>query len=273
MPHYKNNWLMAQKNVPRPEIVRDAHMRLVHALQDVASVTIVPFPNEFDTPEKYIHDFIFVRDSFLFVGNKTVIISNYSERGRQSEADYMEQYLAKQGFRILTLASDAFAEGGEFYLLHRERILFAGMNRNSKKGVEEVARLAGVENVCIVETSAFHLDTNFTVLQDKEGRCVGVIAVLSEIKNAREVVRFCQEHHLRVLEIDPADGMGDPANPGSLAVNSLSLPGILVGCSHFNTSGVEHDIAALGIHHVVVPLYDLKFSGGSVHCLTNELAV
>lgn len=273
MPHYKNNWLMAQDNIPRPEIVRDAHLRLLHALREVANVTVVPFPQEFDTQERYIHDFIFVRDSFLFVGDNTVIISNYSEHGRKHEAQFMERYLSRKGYRIYTLSPDAYAEGGEFYVLHNERVLFAGLNRNSIQGVREVVRLSGIDAVCIVRTSAFHLDTNFSVLLGDDGQCVGVIAVLSAIKNAREVAAFCRTRRIPVIEIDPTDGMGDPQSPGSLAANSLALPGVLVGCSHFTTNGVEEAIADLGIRHIVVPLYDLKFSGGSVHCLTNELAV
>ncbi len=273
MPQYKNNWLMAQKNIPRPEIVRDAHARLVRALTDVVPLTIIPFPSEFDTPEKYIHDFVFVRDSFIFIGNRTIVISNYSERGRQEEAIFMRQYLGSHDFRILRLSEDAHAEGGEFSILHYERIMFAGLNRNNMDGVTQVARHAGIENVCIVKTRAFHLDTNFTVLLDGNGRCAAVLAVLDAIENASEVVQFCRNHHIPLIEIDVVDGMGDPENPGSLAANSLGIPGVLVGCAHFTTPGVEEKISALGINHIVVPLYDLKFTGGSVHCLTNELAV
>lgn len=273
MPQYKNNWLMAQNNIPHPEIVRDAHARLVSALQEVVALTIIPFPTQFDTREKYIHDFIFVRDSFVSIGNRAVVISNYSERGRQEEAGFMKRFLRSRGFRILTVPEDAHAEGGEFAILQRERILFAGVNRNNREGVQQVAGHAGIEKVCLVRTRAFHLDTNFTVLLGSDGACVAVLAALDAIENAYEVVQFCRNHHVNLIAIDPADGMGDPQNPGSLAANSLGLPGALVGCARFITPGVEEKITALGIKHVVVPLYDLKFTGGSVHCLTNELEV
>ncbi len=273
MPHYKNNWLMAQGNIPRPDIVRDAHGRLVHALSEVTSLTRIPFPAEFDTEKQYIHDFIFVRDSFIFIGNNTAVISNYSEQGRKKEAEFMRTYLKQHGVEGRELDGSQLAEGGEFYVLHKERILFAGVNRNNKEGVSAVARIAGIQNVCIVRTSAFHLDTNFTVLFDREGACIGVLAALEAIENAQELLAFCGKHGLPLIPIETIDGMGDPQNPGTLAANSLAIPGMLIGCASFQTPGVEEKISEMGIRHVIVPLYDLKFSGGSVHCLTNELAV
>lgn len=271
MPLYANNWLMAQGNIPRPEVVRDAHARLVAALQKITNVVVLPFPAVFDVDHLYKHDFVFTRDSFISVGSGNFVISNFSERQRQDEAESMKKYLQKLGMTIHILPNDAYAEGGEFYIPPKDNLMFAGVNRNNRKGVQEVAKIGGIQNVCIVDNPGFHLDTNFCVLVGENGHCVGVIACLSVIKNREEVIAFCQSHHLTVLDVDPIDGMGTPDAPGSFAANSQAFPGKLVGCARFETPGIEKKIKELGIEHIVVPLYDLKFSGGSVHCLTNEL--
>ncbi len=273
MPHHANNWLTDSGNIPRPDIVRDAHKRFIAALRKVCEVLVLPFPEKFDTKKLYKHDFIFLRDSYISAGRGSVIISNFSERSRQSEALYMKAYLTALGLTVHTLSDSAHAEGGEFYLAPRDNLLFAGFTRNNKKGIEEVAKVTGISDVCTVINPAFHLDTNFSILQDLRGHCVGVVACLSVIKNRKDVEVFCKAHNLEIIELNPVDGMGTPDEPGSFAANSQAFPGVLVSCARFETPGVEEKIKTMGIRHVVVPLYDLKFSGGSVHCLTNELVL
>jgi N-dimethylarginine dimethylaminohydrolase len=271
MPAYAHNWLMSQGNIPRPDVVRDAHKRFLSELQKITDVIVLPFPEKFDVDHLYKHDFIFVRDSYIHAGGKHVIISNFSERGRQDEAEYMEMYLTSLGCTVHKLSPDAQAEGGEFYMLPKDNLLFAGVTRNNKKGVEEVSRIANIENVCIVKNPAFHLDTNFTVLVDSHDHCVGVVGCFSVIENRQEVEAFCKKHSLECIHVNPVDGIGTPEEPGSFAANSQAFPGVIIGCAHFETPGVEERIHSMGIRHIVVPLYDLKFSGGSFHCLTNEL--
>lgn len=271
MPVYTDNWLMSKGDVPRPNVVRSAHNRLVSALKKVCDVTVLPFPPIFEINALYKHDFIFCRDSFINVGNGRFVMSNFAERGRQDEAIFMKKYLEDFDLEVYSLSNDAHAEGGEFYVLPDDDLLFAGVHRNNRKGVHEVAKISNIKNICIVESSSFHLDTNFCVLIGKTGHCVGVIACLSTITNKNEVISFCQSHGLAVLDINPIDGMGTPDEPGSLAVNSLALPGKLVGCAKFKTFGVEEKIKSLGIKHIVTPLHDLTFTAGGVHCLTNEI--
>ncbi len=273
MPVYEHNWLMKQGNIPRPEVVRDAHHRLVAELQRVSDVLTLPFPEQFNTDNLYKHDFIFVRDSYISVGKRHVIISNFSARGRQDEAGYMEKYMTALGLTVSTVSPDAYAEGGEFYLLPKDNLMFAGVMRSNQKGVEEVARISGIRNVCVVKNPAFHLDTNFTIVKDSHDHCVAVIACLSVIENRAEVIDFCRKHTIEVIDALPIDGMGAPDEPGTFAVNCLAFPGILVGCAKFQTPHIEETIHSMGIRHIVVPLYDLKFSAGAVHCLTNELVL
>ena len=162
MPHHANNWLTTQGNIPRPDIVRDAHRRFVSALQKVTDVLLLPFPEKFDTGGLYKHDFIFLRDSYISAGPGRVIVSNFSERQRQDEAVYMKAYLTALGLTVYTLSDDAYAEGGEFYLVPCDTLMFAGLTRNNTKGVSEVAALTGSTRVCVVINPAFHLDTNFS---------------------------------------------------------------------------------------------------------------
>ena len=271
MPAMSHNWLMTQSKLPRPDVVRMVHARFLETLQTLAEVVVLPFPEEFDKEGHYGHDFIFIRDSFISNGKGEVIISNFSAKERAAESGYIRRNLDMLGVTGKDLSPDAYAEGGEFYYLPKEQLLFAGMTRNSKKGIDEVAAFLEVKNVCIVQTPAFHLDTNFTVLLDGSGACIGALACKDAITNLAEVTAFLNNHSIPLYPLDSIDGMGEPSRPGNFAANSLALPGILFGSAPFKTPGMEDKLTALGIRHIVVPLEDLTLSGGSVHCLTNEL--
>lgn len=58
---------------------------------------------------------------------------------------------------------------------------------------------------------------------------------------------------------------------GTYAVNCLAGKGFLISGSKFSTPKVEHRLNQLNIKYYVVPLVDYNYSGGSVHCLTNEI--
>ena len=263
---------MARQRKPRQEVVRRAHKKFSQVLTSLVSVHTIAFPKALDTQGLYRHDFIFIRDSFIARPDGAVLVSNFSERQRQEEAHYMKSYLEDLGRQVHSISDGAYIEGGELHYLPVENLLFAGVIRNNAKGVAKVAKFLGVGDVCIVETAAFHLDTNMAVVKGANGACVGIFACQRAIKNYQEVAKFCNKHGLPLLPLELVDGIGTPRQLGTFAVNSLALPGVLVSCAAFATAGVEEKLKIWGIKHIVVPLEDLTFSGGSIHCLTNELS-
>lgn len=270
-PEHLNNWMTKKHLKPRQEIIARAHAILVETLLSIGELTVVPFPEGLDSPRCYAHDFIFVRDSYISNGRREVLMSNFSERSRQAEAQSMRVWLQCQGYAIHTVSTTAYAEGGEFHYLLQEQLLLAGINRNNKEGIDAVSKFLEVKDVCIIKTDAYHLDTNVGIVRDVTGKCCAVLACRNAIENYPELERWCIRHGLQLIPLDSSDGMGNPKIPGSFAVNGLAIPGFFVSCAYFQTPGVEDVIASRGVRHLVVPLDDLTFTGGAVHCLTNEL--
>lgn len=271
MPHYQNNWAMVAGTVPDQKLVDNEHQALIDNLKKAADVVIVPFPEVFDTGEDTEHDYVFVRDTFISNQRGEAVLSNFSERHREPEVEISRKMLENLGVKLYTVSDDAYAEGGEFYYCATEEILFAGLCRNNKKGVEEVAKFLNVKNLCIVETDAFHLDTIFTTLIDKTGKTVAVLTCPAQIKNWSHVAEFLQKQSISLIEIYIEDTIGRPEKVGLMATNCLNLPGILIGGAIFGTRGVEEKIQSFGINRMISPVTQFQLSGGGVHCLTNEL--
>ena len=271
IPVYQNNWAMKRGVVPSQEILQKEHVAFIKTLQSVVTVVTIPFPPLLDTPANEKHDFVFVRDSFVSNRGGKMILANFSERNRQGEVAATKEFLEKEGYTTQTVSEDAYVEGGEFYFIPGRQILFAGMNRANKKGVEEVAALLGVTDCCIIETEVFHLDTIFTVLLDLQGELKAVLVSLSHIKNKVQLMEFLEKYHVRLIEIDAIDTIGFQEKIGKMAANALAIPGVLIGGTGFATPGVEEKIVELGIKHLITPVTQFCLSGGGVHCLTNEL--
>jgi len=64
--------------------------------------------------------------------------------------------------------------------------------------------------------------------------------------------------------------MGEKGNLGNVAINGLALPGVFISSNSFD-SQTEKFLHDLNIKHEVVDASEFLRSGGSVHCLTNEL--
>ena len=82
---------------------------------------------------------------------------------------------------------------------------------------------------------------------------------------------FSISHGIPILDIPPEDAIGVKGNVGNFAVNALALPGVLIRPNHFTNSKIEEELELLGIKQVITPTSQFQLSGGSVHCLTNEL--
>ncbi len=269
-PAYENNWAMQEGIIPNQKVVVEEYKEILANLRKFAEIEIIPFPPELDTNQLYKHDAIFIRDSFISNQKGKVVLTNFSEKDRQVETEHVKTYLQNEGYDIYTLSKDAFMEGGEYYFSKNDNILFSGISRGNRKGVNETAKHLEVDEVLIVETDAFHMDTVFTIMLGNDGKLSGIIVCLELIKNKDEIIGFAKKHNIQLIEIDPIDSI-DFDGKGKLSVNCLALPGVLLGGHKFLTPGGEEKIAGLGINHSVTPITQFLHSAGGYHCLTNEL--
>ena len=237
----------------------------------------VDFPNFLDqqNTEKRKHDFVFVRDLFISDQNGKAIISKFSEEARQVESDMMEIMLDSMGYQTIRIPDtiNAKAEGGEFYYCSGAKILFSGACRNNIKGAEWVAQEFDVNELVIMKSNVFHLDTLFTPVIKKDNQLGAMIACTSlmdkeSINNLRS---FSNKMSVELIEVDPEDSIGTKEELGEFAVNCCPLPGYLIGPTRFRSLKANQLLKELDVMHITVPTTQFRLSGGSVHCLTNEL--
>lgn len=270
-PAYNNNPFMKLGAVPDQDKVIKEYRALLKLLERETEVRILPFAENLDDNQFYCHDYVFTRDSFISNLHGEVMVSNFSERRREPEARSRQQQLQGLGYKVSTLPEKAFAEGGEFLYADQDGILFAGRSRNNAQGNQRVSRWLGVKELFEVISVGYHLDTAMAVVKDKSGHVVAVLACLDKIANRTELMEFLQAKKIILIAVDKWDSLGSD-HLGNLAINCLSLPGVLIGGSRFTTKDVEPKLKALGIKYLVTSVSQFtQFSGGSIHCLTNEL--
>ena len=182
-PAYENNLAMKLGALPKQEVVKKENADCLSTLKKYATVDLFPFPTDLDANGLNKHDFVFTRDTFISNQKGDVVISNFSERERQPEAEAVEPILKKAGFRTHRLSKGSYAEGGEFYYVLKDDLIFAGISRNNIHGISEVAKTLGISTVQIVESESFHLDTVFTILTNKNGHLAGILVCFDLIKN------------------------------------------------------------------------------------------
>ena len=269
-PAYENNLAMKLGALPKQEVVEKEHAQVLKTLQKYTKVEVFPFPPTLDANGLNKHDFVFTRDAFISNQKGSVVISNFSEKERQAEAEEMVKFLGEKGYKTFRLSEGAFAEGGEFYYIAKDDLIFAGICRNNIHGVSETARILGIGNIQIIESDSFHLDTVFTLLLGKEGHLKGIIVCLDLVKNSQSIQAFAKKRNIELIDILAVDTIGDDGK-GKISVNCLPLPGYLIGGDLFKTPGVEEKIEKMEIEHVLTDVSQFKLSGGGIHCLVNEL--
>ena len=193
----------------------------------------------------------------------------------KGEVKIIEEWLVDQDVNVHTLPNDDdhFIEGGEFYYCSNENILFAGESRNSRKGNEKTAELLDVEELVILRSNSFHLDTLCTPVFNSDNQLCLLIActALLEKESVNQLKKLMHNRNIPILEIPPEEAIGTTNKLGSFAVNCLPLPGQLIGAAEFKSETVRTALTEHNITHSVVSLTQFHLSGGSVHCLTNEL--
>jgi|TARA_Y100000994_G_scaffold245681_1_gene247692 N-dimethylarginine dimethylaminohydrolase len=277
-PIYKNNPAMKQGMVPNQELVEIEMYMMTQLFNRLPfEVVEINFPNFLDkhNKEDRQHDFVFVRDLFVSNQNGRVIISKFSEKARQVESDIMEIMLDSMGYETIRIPDtiNATAEGGEFYYCSGKKILFSGVCRNNVKGAEWVAQEFNVNELVIMKSNVFHLDTIFTPVINKDNELAAMIActALMEKDSIINLKSFAKRLSVELVEVDPEDSIGTVDQLGEFAVNCCPLPGYLIGPTRFRSLKVNQLLKELDVMHITVPTTQFRLSGGAVHCLTNEL--
>ena len=275
IPKYKDNPAMVEGAIPDIELLNRERKNLITSVVSTGiEVVELDFPDELDQYEQK-HDFVFIRDPFISDQNGLAIILRAGEPQRRIENRLVKSCLEHLELKIVEMPDKAGmrADGGEFYFCKRNNVLFSGLKRNTSKGVDFVAERLNVNELVILEGEGFHLDTFFTPVLNKSGCICSVVActalMTTESKNA--LYKFADSLDIPVFEIPPNDAIGTKSKVGSFATNALPLPGTLIHPSPFSNPDIDKKIMKMGVDVVINPTSQFQLSGGSVHCLTNEL--
>ena len=272
---YKDNPAMRSGKIPDQSLLVKERENLIDILKNNnIEVIQFSFPEQLEN-KKYGHDFVFIRDAFISDLNKNVLLLKFSQKNRDAESIIISDYLEKLNYNITELPNrkNMFAEGGEFYYCPEDKILFSGIKRNSITGAEEVASFLNVNELILIKTNAFHLDTVFTTIIDHRGKLCAVIVCRDLIsKNSFDLLnKFSELNNIKIINVPPIDSIGINKDIGSLAVNNFSAPGLLISSSRFSVPSVAKYLNSKKIKMEITPVSQFQLSGGSIHCLTNEL--
>ena len=267
---YHDNDMMSNGAIPNQELLKKEHQNLIGILQKHSLETIIiPFKSELETNKKY--DFVFMRDHYLCNANKDVVICNMKLSERMNEGEYVISTLKDLQYKVSFLDDNCIAEGGEFFFLPKENILLAGQCRNNLRGAEQMAEKLKVSNLHIINSSGYHLDTSISPIFNDEYDCIGLICARevfsdNEINDLRSI---CRSNQWELIEIEHQDI--DSSLNFRTAMNGLTLPGLFIGSKNLNQKQISDFALSNNVIFDSTSVSQFNLSGGSVHCLTNEL--
>ena len=272
---YKDNPFMKNGTVPNQNLLIKERLNLIATLKkNKIEVIEFPFPKILEE-SKFGHDYVFMRDSFISDLNGNVLMLKFAEKKREAETEIVANELEKLNFNLKELPTkkNILAEGGEFYFCPKDKLLFSGINRNTIAGAEYVASFLNANELILIDTPSFHLDTVFTTVFDKQGALSAMIVCEELITkdSFKNLEKISVELNVHIITIPAKDSIGTDNQLGSLAVNSFCAPGLLISSSNYSDFSVGKKLESLGIKTEVCPVSQFQLSGGSVHCLTNEL--
>tara|TARA_B100001996_G_scaffold274586_1_gene215336 strand:+ start:4129 stop:5007 length:879 start_codon:yes stop_codon:yes gene_type:complete len=275
VPSYDDNPAMQLGVKPKQELLIQERNNLISILNKLdIEVIEIPFPEKLNQPP-ITHDFVFIRDPFISNQNGLAIILNMRQPNRNSESIVVESILAKLGLKIIHLPdkADMYAEGGEFYYCAKENILFSGISRNSLPGLKAVAETLNIDELVIMDSTSFHLDTFFTPVLNPDGLICALIACLEIIstKSVQDIKQFAKRKDIPIINVPLQDSIGTKKSPGSFAANALPLPGVLISPNHFTNRKIDDKLEKMGVIRIVTRTTQFELSGGSIHCITNEI--
>ena len=268
---YQDNDMMVDGATPKQTILENEYHQLVGMIKSAGlETTIVPFSDVLEKEEKF--DFIFMRDHFLCNTDKNIVMCNMRLEERLNEGNFVVETMEKSGYMVSYLPNqDCLAEGGEFFYLPKENILLAGLCRNNLKGAESMAELMGVDQLHIIESSGYHLDTAICPIFNNEYDCIGINCAkeVFDDKNYKVLKNLCSKHGWELIDIENYNQK--QSLEARAAMNALTLPGILISGAPILSKKVKDFTAANNIQMHISSVSQFNLSGGSIHCLTNEL--
>ena len=275
IPKYDDNPAMVEGAIPDLNIVEKERQGLISLIRNSGHEVIeFDFPIELDQDEPK-HDFMFIRDPFISDQNGTAVILRAGEPQRRVENKIVKIYLESMGMNIVEIPDEKGirADGGEFYFCAKDNVLFSGLQRNTRAGAEYVAEALNVKEMVILKGDGYHLDTFFTPVLNIDGKISALIACTSILSNGskKRLYQFADEKDIPVFVIPPDDAIGTGKMIGNFAANALPLPGVLIRPNHFTDPSIDEKLMDMGIDRIITPTSQFQLSGGSVHCMTNEL--
>ena len=275
IPKYKDNPAMVEGAIPNIDLLNKERKNLITSVVNTGHEVIeLDFPIELDRGDPK-HDFIFIRDPFISDQNGLVVILRAGEPQRRIENKIVKKCLEPLGLKMMDMPekSGMRADGGEFYFCKKNNVLFSGLQRNTIQGVHFVAEALNVSKLIILEGEGYHLDTFFTPVLDKNRNISALVACTSvmTIKSKKMLFQFADDEDIPVFEIPPKDAIGTGKKVGSFAANALPLPGSLIRPNQFSDPSIDEKLMDMGIKVIINPTSQFQLSGGSVHCITNEL--
>ena len=275
IPKYNDNPAMQEGSIPNSEILNLEREKLKKIIYNTEHELIeIDFPKELDQKEPG-HDFIFIRDPFISNQKGKVVVLRSGEPLRRRENHIIKNILEEMGYSTTSIPDKKGirADGGEFYFCGEGDYLFSGIQRNTRKGIESTAEALEAKKLLILDGLGYHLDTFFTPVLHKNGTLAALI-VCSEIlsiQSKKDLISFSEAENIPVFEIPPRDAIGTNKEPGTFAVNALPLPGLLIRPNNFTNPALDQKLSDLEIECIVTPTSQFQLSGGSIHCVTNEL--
>ena len=267
---YHDNDMMSNGAIPNQDLLKKEHDNLTAILQKYSlDVIIIPFGKEIEINKKY--DFDFMRDHFLCNTNKDIVMCNMKLSERMNEGKYVISTLNDLQYKVSFLDEDCIAEGGEFFFLPKENILLAGQGRNNLSGAEQMAEKLKVSNLHIINSSGYHLDTSISPIFNDEYDCIGLICAREVFshKEINDLRSICRLNQWELIEIENQDI--DSSLSFRTAMNGLTLPGLFIGSKNLNQKQISDFALSNNIIFDYANVSQFNLSGGSVHCLTNEL--
>ena len=267
---YHDNDMMSNGAIPNQELLKKEHKHLIKILhKNSLNTMIIPFKPELEVNKKY--DFVFMRDHFLCNANKDIVICNMKLSERMNEGEYVISTLKDLQYKVSFLDDNCIAEGGEFFFLPKENVLLAGQCRNNLRGAEQMAEKLKVSNLHIINSGGYHLDTSISPIFNNEYDCIGLICAREvfsndEINNLRSI---CRSNQWELIEIEHQDI--DLSLSFRTAMNGLTLPGLFIGSKNLNQKQISDFALSNNIIFDYANVSQFNLSGGSIHCLTNEL--
>lgn len=275
IPKYLDNPAMQEGAVPDPRQLAMERQSLIKIIKMSGHEVIeVDFPSELDGKDPK-HDFVFIRDPFISDQKGTAVILRAGEPLRREENPIIRYILESIGMKVTQIPDrpGVRADGGEFYFCKKENVLFSGLQRNSRIGADYVAQALNVNEMIILEGLGYHLDTFFTPALKKDGTIGALIVCTSVLSdNSKKVLyTFADNKNIPVFDIPIKDAIGTPKKIGSFSANALPLPGILIRPNHFTDQNIDDQLLEIGIQNFITSTSQFELSGGSIHCITNEL--